>query len=333
MYITRRRSPRPGSRGLRTLVVGAPTRLAATRPSMAKLPPPRLTIALNVAALAVPVGVVMASQVIAPTALALLPPSTFATKVWPLSKYCVTARGVRVGRDVLVDRAAVQLVDEVHRLLAVEGETFVRHARHHVAQDEVAAVGGGRRRIGHLEQAALLAARAPRFFGRQVRTPRRPAGRVTGDEALRARRDDRHGAGGVVRVPEVDALHAARARLEGHEQVAAGVRARFVGGDHVPVARVGAGDERVLRGAVGEAWAWPATIMATATESFLSVMGVVLDGYGSRQRAGPWLENRRRRRLPELSRMEMTGVLRTAAPELRRSAHFGPRVTPRSCLW
>ena len=86
----------------------------------------------------------------------------------------------------------------------------MRNARQDAALDEVAAIGRGRGGIGQFEQAATGAARAPGLFGRQVAAPRSPARSVTRNKALGAGGDDGDGAGRVVVVPQVHALHAGR---------------------------------------------------------------------------------------------------------------------------
>ena len=52
----------------------------------------------------------------------------------------VAAGRIWIGRDVLVDRPAVELVDEIQRVVLVEREPFMGHAWNDGPPDEVAAV-------------------------------------------------------------------------------------------------------------------------------------------------------------------------------------------------
>ena len=120
-----------------------------------------------------------------------------------------------------------------------------------VRQMKVAAVGPGRDRVLHFEQTALGAAGAPRLFSGQVSAPRSPARRVACHETLSPRCHDGHRALVVVRILQVHALNACRARLERHEQIPAGVGARRIRRDHVPVAGVRARHQFVLGPPIG----------------------------------------------------------------------------------
>src|SRR6185369_12878215 len=94
----------------------------------------------------------------------------------------------------------------IERVVLVERETLVRHARENRTPYEVAAVLTGGDRVGHFEQPSFDAPGSPGLFRRQVATPWRPARRVAGNEPLRAGLDDGDGARVVMRILRVDTL-------------------------------------------------------------------------------------------------------------------------------
>jgi hypothetical protein len=119
----------------------------------------------------------------------------------------------------------VELVDEIQRVVFVEGEPLMRDAWDAGPPHELATVGSGSDRVGDFEQPPLRTAGSPRFLRCQIAAPRGPARRVAGHESLSPRRNDGDSTFLIVGILQVDALHPGRPGLECHEQVAARVGA------------------------------------------------------------------------------------------------------------